>query len=63
MAMRGSEANHQSELPSSLDQAASSDPDLADHWALRFVALLTLPTYPDTVPERNAQAAAIAGFR
>jgi hypothetical protein len=45
MEIRGSEANQKSELPGSLTQTASSDPDLVDHVPLLLVDLLTPPTH------------------
>jgi len=45
MEIRGSEANHEPELPGSLTQTASSDPDLADHVPLLLIDLLTPPTH------------------
>jgi hypothetical protein len=47
MEIRGSEANHESELSGSLTQTASSDPDLADRVPLLLVDLLTPPTHRD----------------
>ena len=45
MEIRGPEANHESELPGSLTQTASSDPDLADLVPLLLIDLLTPPTH------------------
>ncbi|WP_229743415.1 hypothetical protein, partial [Salipiger profundus] len=44
MAMRGSEANQQTELGGSCTKTAFSDPDLIDPLPLLFSDLLTLPT-------------------
>lgn len=45
MAMRGSEANQQSELFGSTTNAAFSNPDLVDPLPLLLSDLLTRPTY------------------
>ena len=45
MAMRGSEADQQTELIGSSTNTAFSDPDLVDPLPLLFSDLLTLPTY------------------
>lgn len=45
MAMRGSEANQQSELFGSTTNTAFSNPDLVDPLPLLFSDLLTRPTY------------------
>ena len=44
MAMRGSEADQQTELNGSSTNTAFSDPDLVDPLPLQFIDLLTLPT-------------------
>lgn len=45
MAMRGSEADQQTELIGSSTNTALSDPDLVDPLPLLFIDLLTLPTH------------------
>ena len=45
MAMRGSEADQQTELVGSSTNTAFSDPDIVDPLPLQFSDLLTLPQY------------------
>ena len=47
MAMRGSEADQQTELIGSSTNTAFSDPDIVDPLPLLFIELLTLPTRRD----------------
>jgi hypothetical protein len=63
MAMRGPEANQQTELGGSCTNAAFSDPDLIDPLPLLFSDLLTPPTEREVVTRNLRYAIAAAGCR
>jgi len=63
MAMRGPEANQQTELGGSCTNAAFSDPDLIDPLPLLFSDLLTPPTHRDVVTRNLRYAIVATGFR
>ena len=63
MAMRGSEADQQTELIGSSTNTALSDPDLVDLLPLLFSDLLTPPTYRDTVAYILRYAIVATGVR
>ena len=63
MAMRGSEADQQTELVGSSTNTAFSDPDLVDPLPLLFSDLLTPPTHRDVVTRNLRYAIVATGFR